>query len=92
MGPVADRALLAHGKPTYPEWAKKQAIEASVTLYFIVRPDGRIKENVLVEKTSGFEEFDLNAIRALRGWKFEPLAPGTTGEQWGQITFHFRLR
>ncbi len=63
-----------------------------MTLYFIVRPDGRIKENVLVEKTSGFEEFDLNAIRALRGWKFEPLAPGTTGEQWGQITFHFRLR
>lgn len=92
MGPVVDRALLAHTKPTYPEWAKKQAIEGSVSLYFVVRPDGRIKENIMVEKTSGFEEFDLNAIRALRGWKFEPLGPGSTGEQWGRITFHFRLR
>ncbi len=92
MGPVVDRALLAHAKPVYPEWAKKQAIEGSVSLYFVVRPDGRIKENILVEKTSGFEEFDLNAIRALRGWKFEPLGPGASGEQWGRITFHFRLR
>jgi len=92
MGPVADRALLAHEKPIYPEWAKSQAVEGSVTLYFVVRPDGRIKENIMVEKTSGFEEFDLNAIRALRGWKFEPVPAGATGEQWGRITFHFRLR
>ena len=92
MGPVADRALLAHDKPVYPEWAKTQAVEGSVSLYFVVRPDGRIKENIMVEKTSGFEEFDLNAIRALRGWKFEPLQAGATGEQWGRITFHFRLR
>lgn len=91
-GPVIDRALLAQAKPAYPEWAKSEAIEGSVSLYFFVRPNGRIKENIVVEKTSGFEEFDLNAIRALREWKFEPLGRGATGEQWGRITFHFRLR
>jgi len=36
--------------------------------------------------------FQDNARVALRGWRFEPLHAGRTGEQWGTITFHFRLR
>jgi TonB family protein len=62
-----------------------------VTLYFVVRADGEVKENVLVQKTAGFEDFDENARIALRSWKFEPLREGRTGEQWGTITFHYRL-
>ena len=50
------------------------------------------RENVLVQKTAGFEEFDDNARTALRAWRFEPLHGGRLGEQWGTITFHFRLR
>ena len=92
MGPIADRAVLAHPLPVYPEWAKKEAVEGSVTLYFVVRPDGGVKENILVQKTAGFTEFDENARAALRNWRFESLRGGRTGEQWGIITFHFRLR
>ncbi|UCE03720.1 MAG: TonB family protein [Candidatus Latescibacterota bacterium] len=92
MGPVADRPLRSHSAPEYPEWAKAQGVEASVSLYFVVRPDGSIKENIFVEKTSGYQEFDANAVAALRSWRFAPLGPGVTGEQWGTITFHFRLR
>jgi TonB family protein len=92
MGPVADRAILSRSTPVYPEWAKSEAVEASVTLYFVVRPDGTVKENVLVQKTAGFEDFDESARTALRDWRFEPLRDGHTGEQWGTITFHFRLR
>jgi TonB family protein len=92
MGPIADRAVLAHPLPIYPEWAKKEAVEGSVTLYFVVRPDGGVKENILVQKTAGFTEFDDNARAALRNWRFESLKGGRTGEQWGVITFHFRLR
>jgi TonB family protein len=92
MGPVADRPVIQYTKPLYPEWAKRDAVEGSVTLYFVVRPDGSIKENVLVQKTAGFEEFDDNARTALRAWRFQPLSGGRTGEQWGTITFHFRLR
>jgi TonB family protein len=76
----------------YPEWAKEEAVEASVTLYFVVRPDGGVKENILVQKTAGFEDFDESARAALRAWRFEPLRAGRVGEQWGTITFHFRLR
>jgi TonB family protein len=85
LGPVADRPILHSTLPAYPEWAKRDAVEGSVTLYFVV-------ENVLVQKTAGFEDFDDNARTALRAWRFEPLREGRTGEQWGTITFHFRLR
>jgi len=90
-GPVADRPLLSFRKPDYPEWAKDEAVEGSVTIYFVVLPDGRIKENIMVQKTSGFRDFDDNAVSALRSWRFEPLKGGATGEQWGTITFHYRL-
>lgn len=89
-GPVADRALLVHTRPEYPEWAQRELVEGSVRLYFEVLPDGRVKENVLVERTSGVEDFDRNATRALKSWRFEPVADGV-GEQWGSITIDFRL-
>lgn len=90
-GPVADRPLIAFKKPDYPEWAKREAVEGSVSIYFVVLPDGSIKENIMVQKTSGFSEFDDNAVKALLTWRFEPIKKGVTGEQWGTITFHYRL-
>ncbi len=91
-GPITDRAVISHTRPVYPDWAKREAVEGSVTLYFVVRPDGMVKENVLVQKTAGFEDFDENARAALRNWRFEPLRGGRIGEQWGTITFRFRLQ
>ena len=91
-GPIADRAILHSVTPQYPDWAKRDGVEAAVTLYFIVRADGTVKENILVQKTAGFGDFDDSARAALAAWKFEALSGGRTGEQWGTITFHFRLR
>jgi len=89
IGQVADRGLLTQVKPTYPEWAKQEGVEASVTIYFLVLPDGRVKENVLVDRTSGFGDFDESAVNAILKWRFE--AVSGTREQWGKITFNFRL-
>jgi protein TonB len=90
-GPIADRAVLDAVRPDYPPWAKSEAVEGSVTLYFVVLPDGSVKENVMVQKTAGFADFDDGAVAALRNWRFAPLPPGRTGDQWGTITFHYRL-
>jgi protein TonB len=90
-GPVADRPLISYSTPAYPEWAKRECVEGSPTIYFVVLPDGRVKESVVVQKTSGFDDFDRNAIEALLTWRFEPLQGDQSGEQWGTITFHFRL-
>ena len=84
--------MLSYSKPVYPDWAKKELVGGSVTLYFIVRPDGSVKENILVQQTAGFEDFDENARTALRAWRFAPLPGGRTGEQWGTITFKYRLQ
>ena len=92
MGPIADRRIVHQVTPVYPEWAKRDGVEGSVTLYFIVRSDGTIKENVLIQKTAGFGDFDENARAALREWRFAALPAGETGEQWGTITLNYRLR
>lgn len=92
MGPIADRPILHMVKPDYPEWAKSEAVEASVTLRFVVRPDGRVRESIMVEKTAGFQDFDENARSAIRTWRFQALGTGESGDQWGTITFHYRLR
>ncbi len=91
-GESTARRTLNQVTPIYPEWAKHEAVEGSVTLYFVVHADGTVAENVLVQKTAGFEDFDESARSALRAWRFEALHGGRTGEQWGTITFHFRLR
>jgi TonB family protein len=91
-GEIANRPVIEHTMPTYPEWAKTQAVEATVTLYFVVLPDGRVKENIQVQKTAGFLDFDRNATTALAQWRFQALTGGAANEQWGTITFRFRLR
>jgi TonB family protein len=91
VGPIADRPVVHYTLPQYPEWAKRDGVEGSVSLYFVVLADGRIKESIMVQKTAGFEDFDENAIAALRTWQFKPLGRGQAGEQWGTITIHYRL-
>lgn len=91
-GPAAGREVVQRVLPGYPAWARRQAMEAVVTLRFTVLPDGRIREDVAVERTGGFRDFDESALAALRGWRFAPLAGGDAAGQWGTITFRFRLR
>jgi TonB family protein len=91
-GPIANRPVVSHPMPVYPEWAMREAVEATVTLSFVVLPDGRVKENVQLQKTGGYSDFDDNAVAALRRWRFAALPAGTTEEQWGTITFRYRLR
>ena len=91
-GEVADRPVLEHEMPAYPDWATRQAVEADVTLSFVVLADGRIKDGIQVSRTAGFLDFDDAAVAALRRWRFAPLPAGQSAEQRGSITFHFRLR
>ena len=91
-GEVADRPVTFHEMPVYPDWATREAVEADVTLRFVVLPDGRIKDGIQVDRTAGFLDFDDAAMAALRRWQFAPLPTGQSVEQRGSITFHFRLR
>lgn len=90
-GLIADRRVVDYAMPEYPGWAMTQAMEASVTLYFLVTPTGEVRENVQVQRTAGFQDFDENAVVAIRQWRFAPLTDSGAREQWGTITFRYRL-
>ena len=91
-GEITGRRLLNTVKPSYPEWAKRDGVEVTVQLYFTVLPDGSVMENILIERTSGFDDFDSRARSALRQWRFEGLPPGNGEQQWGRIEFNYQLR
>jgi protein TonB len=90
-GELGKRGILAKVDPVYPPFARRQGIEADVTLRVWVSPRGGVSR-VEVVKLSGTPELDRRAIEALKQWKFAPL-PDTIEPvtQWGEITLHYRL-
>lgn len=93
-GELAARAIKHKVEPTYPDWARKQGIEATVKFKLVVLPNGLLKEDELqLEQTSGYRELDRVVYEALIQWEFEPLSatiPQT--DQSGVITFSFNLK
>lgn len=77
--------------PVYPAWAEKEGIEADVAIRFTVSSQGEVID-AYIERTSGYKELDKLALIAIRNWVFVPLPEDATQEnQWGIITFKFRL-
>ncbi|MFH1378812.1 MAG: energy transducer TonB [bacterium] len=92
-GPLSNRQIIKQVIPEYPEWAKKKGIMATVSLYFFVLHTGVVKDNIVIQRTSGYPLLDKTAMDALIQWKFAPLSKEQYGkEQWGIITFKFKIR
>ncbi len=92
-GPLANRKVLSQTLPALPDWAQRQGIITYVSLYFFVLHTGEVKDNIVVQRTSGDPRLDNLAVEALMRWRFEPLSAAQYGrEQWGIITFKFRTR
>jgi TonB family protein len=58
--------------PVYPEQARKRGVEGWVELAFTVTTNGTV-EDIEVRNASPAMVFEDAAIRALRGWRFEPV-------------------
>jgi len=57
--------------PAYPETLRFRRIEGEVLVEFIVNREGRVDNPVVISSTpSG--TFDRAALRAVRGWRFQP--------------------
>ena len=93
-GELAARAIKHQVNPAYPDWAKKQGVEATVKFRLTVLPNGLLKEEDLqLDQTSGYRELDRVVYDALIQWEFEPLAANITQvEQSGVISFSFSLK
>ena len=70
---TVDRAprKTAGGFPRYPQWARQARLEATVTLRFVVTPEGRVT-NVNVHRLEGDERFGREAMRTIATWRFDP--------------------
>ena len=90
-GPASGRKIVSCLLPEYPGWALRDAVEATVELHFVVLPNGKVKENILIKETSGYEEFDKNATASILLWRFSALPAGGNEEQWGNVVFKYRL-
>jgi TonB family protein len=91
-GPVGDRKIIHRQLPEYPAWAEEKGVIAMVKIYFTVRPDGSLRSNIRVLRSSGYAELDDLAKQALLQWRFSPTSDGSTAESaWGVITFRFTL-
>jgi len=90
-GPLANRKVVSYEIPSFPSWAAAQGVvEAEARIRFFVDPSGAVQTEMRVEATSGYGALDRLAMDSLKRWRFEPLA-GSTGRQWGIITFRFVL-
>ena len=91
-GKLANRTILKKVIPQYPSWAEEQGIIGTLRLYFTVTPEGLVRSNIKVTKTTGNPQLDQVGIDALTQWQFAPQPTGNDDDvQWGIITFTFSL-
>jgi protein TonB len=71
--PKVDRypSKISGPPPRYPRWARRDDLEAVVTLRFIVAADGTVGD-VHVHDIQGDERFGEEAVRAVSQWRFSP--------------------
>jgi TonB family protein len=90
-GSIAGRKILKRILPSYPSWAAERGVEAVIVLKVEVTPEGNVRENIIVYRTSGFPQWDRVVRKAVLAWKFAPLTGSQRVIQTGYITFRFIL-
>ena len=79
-------------RPDYPENARIKGWEGTVKLQILVNTEGRVEE-VRIMASSGYNELDQAAQRAVRSWRFSPaLQKGSPVAAWATLPVVFDLR
>ena len=90
-GGDSDIIPLVRISPQYPRQAAMDRIEGTVTLEFIVNPDGTVR-NVRIVSANPPGVFEQAAITAALKWKFKPkVVDGKPVEQKGVQPMSFKL-
>jgi protein TonB len=77
--------------PHYPEAARREGVEATVTLRFEVLANGKVG-TVQVQKSAGRTDMDRAAVEAIRTWLFEPARRGKEAVAvWVTLPVRFEL-
>lgn len=78
-------------KPTYPSASRRMEEEGTVSLRFLVGPDGKVLEST-IEKSSGFTRLDEAARAGLSRCTFKPATvDGKPEKGWATMKYTWRL-
>ena len=92
-GPLKYRKILKMELPPYPRWAEEKGLEMSVSIRLWVDAKGKVKDNMYLEKTSGYSELDHTAMDALKKFIFVQIpSDQAQDDEWGVATFRFELK
>ena len=99
IGPWKPGAPAAEGEaipiqridPQYPQQALMDGTEGYVKFEVLIGTDGRVLDVKVTEAAPG-RIFVLNAVRAVRRWKFKPrVVDGVPVERWAKTSIVFEL-
>ncbi len=77
--------------PKYPKAALMNEETGTVTMAFLIAPDGKVVESK-VEKSSGSKSLDKAALSALTLCKFKPgTKDGKPDQLWAKVDFVWKL-
>ena len=91
-GQISGRKRIHSGLPKYPQWAIDQGASGLVRVAITVAPDGSVRENVILDASSGYAVLDEAVKNVVRAWQFAPLdATEPQADQTGTIAIKFDL-
>jgi TonB family protein len=96
MAPVVVRPDRYNGRagnsdaPSYPSSARANGLQGRVTLQALVTGDGTVRR-INIVKSSGYDELDESAVRAVWLWRFHATGPVPPQGEWIEIPVDFRL-
>lgn len=92
-GPLSEREILRKPLPEYPEWAARKGLTAIISVKIQVSPDGEVKDNAYVVRTSGYGSWDRMVMNKLKNWRFARIPEeGNRIVQSGIVTIKFVLK
>lgn len=78
-------------KAEYPKASLMNEEQGTVTMSFLVGPDGSVVESKL-EKTSGFKNLDKAAMKSIAACKFKPgTKDGAPAQTWAKVDYAWKL-
>ena len=78
-------------KPEYPSASRRMEEEGTVTLRFLIGPDGKVIQSE-IEKSSGYKRLDEAARAGLSRCQFKPATSDGKPEQaWASMKYTWRL-
>lgn len=71
LSTITDAKPIERVEPKYPMHQQRAGREGWTALSYVVETDGSVS-NIIVQKSSGYKDFDRSAVKAMKKWTYNP--------------------